>query len=77
MMPFNRDSLVALCLILASAGLMLASFDIREPDYGLLSPAAWPRLVIGIISLLSIIYFAAIDAHVTKRQSRRTKAQLC
>ena len=43
-MPFNRDSIVALCLILASAGLMVASFDIREPDYGQLSPAAWPRL---------------------------------
>ena len=56
-MSLNRDSIVALCLILASAGLMVASFDIREPDYGQLSPATWPRLVIGIISLLSIIYF--------------------
>ena len=38
-MSFNRDSLVALCLTLASGGLMLASFEIREPDYGVLSPA--------------------------------------
>jgi len=68
-MPFNRDSIVALCLILASAGLMVASFDIREPDYGQLSPATWPRLVIGIISLLSIIYFVQ-----SMRMSQNDKA---
>ena len=55
-MSFNRDSLVALCLILASGGLMLASLEIREPDYGVLSPAAWPRLIIIIIGGLSVIY---------------------
>ena len=55
-MSFNRDSLVALCLILASGGLMLASFEIREPDYGVLSPAAWPRIIIIIIGGLSVIY---------------------
>ena len=35
---------------------MLASFEIREPDYGVLSPAAWPRLIIIIIGGLSVIY---------------------
>ena len=55
-MSFNRDSLVALCLILASGGLMLASLEIREPDYGVLSPAAWPRIIIIIIGGLSVIY---------------------
>ena len=55
-MSFNRDSLVALCLILASGGLMLASLEIREPDYGVLSPAAWPRIIIIIIGSLSVIY---------------------
>lgn len=56
-MAFNRDSIIALCLIMASGALMLASFEIREPDYGVLSPAAWPRLIIVIISILSAIYF--------------------
>ena len=55
-MTLNRDSLIALCLILMCGGLMLASFEIREPDYGVLSPAAWPRLIIIIISILSVIY---------------------
>ena len=56
-MTFNRDSVVALCLIMASGGLMFASFDIREPDYGVLSPAAWPRLIIIIMGVLSVLYF--------------------
>jgi putative tricarboxylic transport membrane protein len=55
-MSLNRDSLVALCLIMVSGGLMLASFEIREPDYGVLSPAAWPRLIITILGVLSVIY---------------------
>ena len=56
-MTFSRDSVVALCLIMASGGLMVASFDIREPDYGVLSPAAWPRLIITIMGVLSVLYF--------------------
>jgi hypothetical protein len=36
---------------------MLASLEIREPDYGVLSPAAWPRIIIIIIGSLSVIYF--------------------
>ncbi|MEL0062760.1 MAG: tripartite tricarboxylate transporter TctB family protein [Candidatus Puniceispirillum sp.] len=56
-MSFNRDTIAALCLMLASGGLMLASLEIREPDYGVLSPATWPRLIIVILGLLSVIYF--------------------
>ena len=56
-MSFNRDTIAALCLILASGGLMLASLEIREPDYGVLSPATWPRLIIFILGFLSLIYF--------------------
>ena len=55
-MPLNRDTIASLCLIMASGGLMLASFEIREPDYGVLSPAAWPRLIIVIMGALSVIY---------------------
>ena len=74
-MSFNRDSIAALCLILASGGLMLASLEIREPDYGVLSPATWPRLIIFILGLLSLIYFIQsmrvppIKASITDRQT--------
>ena len=57
-MSFNRDTIAALCLILASGGAVLsASLEIREPDYGVLSPTTWPRLIIFILGLLSLIYF--------------------
>ena len=74
-MSFNRDSIAALCLILASGGLMLASLEIREPDYGVLSPATWPRLIIFILGLLSLIYFIQsmrvppIKASISDRQT--------
>ena len=40
-MTLNRDSIVAIVLLCACGGLAVASFDIREPDYGQLSPATW------------------------------------
>ena len=74
-MSFNRDTIAALCLILASGGLMLASLEIREPDYGVLSPATWPRLIIFILGLLSLLYFIQsmrvppIKASISDRQT--------
>jgi len=53
----SKDTIAALCLIMACGGLMLASLDIREPDYGVLSPAVWPRLIIVIMGVLSVIFF--------------------
>lgn len=55
-MTLNRDTLIALCLLVLCGGLMAASFQIREPDYGQLSPAAWPRAIIVAISVLSGLY---------------------
>jgi hypothetical protein len=56
MTRLNRDTYVAIFLLAACGIFFWASFDIREPDYGQLSPATWPRLVIGLMSLLSLIY---------------------
>lgn len=55
-MALNRDTLCAIFLLLACGGLMMASLEIREPDYGVLSPATWPRVIIGVMSILSLIY---------------------
>ncbi|MGI9501011.1 MAG: tripartite tricarboxylate transporter TctB family protein [Geminicoccaceae bacterium] len=52
----NRDTLIAIFLLLASGGLMVATLDIREPDYGQLSPAAWPRAIVVALGLLSFLY---------------------
>jgi len=52
----NRDTLVAIFLLVVCGVFLTASFDIREPDYGQLSPATWPRTIIGVLTLLSLIY---------------------
>jgi hypothetical protein len=52
----NRDTVVAIVLLVACGILLVASFDIREPDYGVLSPAAWPRVVVAILTMLSLVY---------------------
>jgi hypothetical protein len=52
----NRDTVVAILLLVGCGVLLDASFDIREPDYGQLSPATWPRTVVGVLTLLSLIY---------------------
>ena len=55
-MTINRDTIVAIVLLLVCGGLAVASFEIREPDYGQLSPAAWPRTIIGVMTVLCLIY---------------------
>ena len=52
----NRDTVAAILLLVGCGVLLNASFDIREPDYGQLSPAAWPRAIVGILTFLSLIY---------------------
>ncbi len=52
----NRDTIVAIVLLVGCGVLLNASFDIREPDYGQLSPATWPRTVVGALAFLSLIF---------------------
>ena len=55
-MVLNRDSIVAICLLVICGGLAWASLGIREPDYGVLSPATWPRVIVAVMALLSMIF---------------------
>ncbi|HET7409985.1 MAG TPA: tripartite tricarboxylate transporter TctB family protein [Paracoccaceae bacterium] len=52
----NRDTIVAIALLVATGVLFVASFDIRNPDYGQLSPSTWPRIILGILTVLELIY---------------------
>jgi len=56
MRRLNQDTIIAIFLLLVSGGLMLSSFDIREPDYGQLSPATWPRVIVAALAFLSFLY---------------------
>lgn len=52
----SRDSWVALGLLLFTGFMFWASFDIREPDYGVLAPSVWPRVILAALGLLSFIF---------------------
>ena len=54
----NRDVYIAVLLLVVCGVFFWASFDIREPDYGTLPPSAWPRVILAVLTLLSLIYLA-------------------
>lgn len=56
MYRINRDTIVAVVLLLVCGGLAWASLDIREPDYGTLKPSTWPRIILAALGFLSAIY---------------------
>lgn len=53
----NRDTVIAIILMVFCGIFFWASFSIREPDYGVLPPSAWPRVVLVALSVLTVIYF--------------------
>jgi putative tricarboxylic transport membrane protein len=71
----NRDTVAAILLLVGSGVLLVASFDIREPDYGQLSPAAWPRTVVGILTVLSLIYLVQSIRRGMPEQPAETEAR--
>ena len=52
----GRDAVIAIVLLMACGILFWSTFDIRTPDYGQLKPSTWPRVVLGVLTLLSVIY---------------------
>jgi ABC-type Fe3+ transport system permease subunit len=56
MRHLNRDVVLAIILLLICSVLFWASFDIRQPNYGVLMPSTWPRLILSILAVLSFIY---------------------
>lgn len=55
-MTLNRDTICAILFLMICGGLYYSSLDIREPDYGQLSPATWPRVIIGVMGFLSMVF---------------------
>ena len=56
MARLNRDAVIAIVLLLVCGALYWATFDIRNPDYGQLKPSTWPRVIIGALAFLSVLY---------------------
>jgi hypothetical protein len=56
MLPLNRDTLAAIVLLVMTGVFFIATFDIRTPDYGQLSPTVWPRTILVVLTILLLIY---------------------
>jgi hypothetical protein len=52
----NRDVYIAILLLLLCGTFFAASFAIRKVDYGILTAAAWPRIILVALTVLSLIY---------------------
>lgn len=57
MRSLNRDTVIALLLLVFCGLLAWSSLHIRQPDYGTLKPSTWPQIVVGVLAFFSVIYF--------------------
>lgn len=72
----SQDVISAVFLLIVCAIFWVASLQIREPDYGQLSPATWPRIIIGIMTMLCLIYLLQSLRHQNRLQNTVTTEQL-
>ena len=56
MQRLNRDAVIAIALLLFCGVFFWSSFEIKVTNYGVLEPSTWPRVIIGVMSFLSLIY---------------------
>jgi len=52
----NRESVIALGLLVFTATMWTASYDIPNPGYQTMGSEVWPRIVLAGLGLLSLIY---------------------
>lgn len=52
----NKDSAVAIVLLVLCGIFYTTTFDIRIPTYGVLLPSTWPRVILVVLGVLSLIY---------------------
>ncbi len=57
MTNLNRDTIIAIGLLVFTGILAWATLQIRDPDYGTLPPSAWPQIIVAALGVFSLIYF--------------------
>lgn len=57
MRSFNRDTLIAIALLVFCSLLGWSTLSIRDPGFGTLAPATWPQIVVIVLFVFSVIYF--------------------
>ncbi len=56
MSRLNRDTVIALFLMIMWSVFLWASFDIRQIDYGTMGADVWPRGIVLLLFILTAIY---------------------
>ena len=56
MSRMNRDTLVAIVILLMMAFVFAATFTIPDPNYDSMKPGVWPRVVIGFTGFWAVVY---------------------
>ena len=51
----SRDTIVSILLLLFCGFLIWAGTQIRDPQFGELSPAAWPKAVTYVLTVFCLI----------------------
>ena len=69
MQRLNRDAIIAIFLLAFCGVFFWASFDIRQPDYGVLLPSTWPRVILAVLAFLSVLYLRS-EEHTSELQSQ-------
>ncbi len=57
MRTLDRDTIVSILLLVFCGFLIWAGFQIRDPQFGELPPAAWPQGVSYVLTAFCLIYF--------------------
>ncbi len=57
MTTMSRDTIVSIILLLFCGFMVWAGTLIRDPQFGELSPAAWPKGVTWVLTAFCVIYF--------------------
>jgi hypothetical protein len=56
LMSLNRDSIVAVLLLLFCGVMFWSTTHIRDPGFEQMGAEVWPRIILALLSVLSLIY---------------------
>lgn len=69
----NTDTIVAIGLLVLCGVFLNASFDIPDMGYESIGAGVWPRLILGALSVLSLVYLVrSVRAGVPEGSGRRS-----
>ena len=73
MRALDRVTIVSILLLVFCGFLIWAGFQIRDPQFGELPPAAWPQGVSYVLTAFSLIYFFQ-NVFANKKSANKTVA---